>query len=123
MFCPKHSHELALKRIGRYLKNTSSRGMVNNPMRELTIDAYPDADFAGMYGHEKPTDPVCAKSCSQFVIVFAGVPVLWQSKLQTQTALAEVIALSACMKELIPIMDMVQSLAVAVGIPAGDVNM
>ena len=34
MFCPKHSHELALKRIGRYLKNTSSRGMVINPMRE-----------------------------------------------------------------------------------------
>ncbi len=73
------------------------------------IDAYPDADFAGMYGHEKPT--VCAKSCSRFVIVFAGVPVLWQSKLQTQTALstmeAKVIALAACMRELIPIMDMV----------------
>ncbi len=33
------------------------------------------------------------------------------------------IALGACMRELIPIMDMVQSLAVAVGIPAGDVNM
>ncbi len=33
------------------------------------------------------------------------------------------IALGACMKELIPIVDMVQSLAVAVGIPAGDVNM
>jgi hypothetical protein len=31
--------------------------MVINPTRELTIDAYPDADFAGMYGHEKPTDP------------------------------------------------------------------
>ncbi len=36
---------------------------------------------------------------------------------------AEVIALGACMKELIPILDMVQLLAVAVGIPAGDVNM
>ncbi len=52
---------------------------------------------------------------------------LWQSKLQTQTALstmeAEVIALGACMRELIPIMDMVQLLAVAVGIPAGHVNM
>ncbi len=68
MFCPKHSHELALKRIGRYLKNTSSRGMVINPTRELTIDAYPDAVFAGMYGHEKPTDPACAKSCSIFMI-------------------------------------------------------
>jgi hypothetical protein len=80
-----------------------------------------------MYGHEKPTDPACAKSCSGFVIVFAGVLVLWQSTLQTQTALstmeAEVIALGACMKELIPIMDKVQLLAVAVGIPAGDVNM
>jgi hypothetical protein len=55
------------------------------------------------------------------------VPVLWQSKLQTQTALstmeAEVIALGACMKEFILIMNMVQLLAVAVGIPAGDVNM
>jgi hypothetical protein len=127
MIFPKHSHELALKCIGRYLKNTSSRGMVINPTRELTIDAYPDAYLAGMYGHEKPTDPACAKSCSRFVIVFAGVPVLWQSKLQTETAFstmeAEVIALAACMRELIPIMDMVQLLAVAVGIPAGGVNM
>jgi hypothetical protein len=127
MFCPKHSHELALKHIGRYLKNTSSCGMVINPTRELTIDAYPDADFARMYGHEKPTDPACAKSCSGFVIVCTGVPVSWQYKLQTQTALstmeAEMIALGACMRELITIMDMVQLLAVTVGIPAGDVNM
>ena len=61
------------------------------------------------------------------MIVFAGVLVLWQSKLQTQTALStmevEVIALGACMRELIPIMNMVQLLDVAVGIPAGDVNM
>jgi hypothetical protein len=48
MFAPKHSHELALKRIGRYLKNTSERGMVIQPTRELIVDAYPDADFAGM---------------------------------------------------------------------------
>ncbi len=33
------------------------------------------------------------------------------------------IALGACMRELIPIMDMVQSLAVAVKIPAREVNM
>ena len=101
--------------------------MVINPTRELSIGAYPDADFAGMYGHENPTDPACAKSRTGFVIVFAGVPGMWQSKLQTETALstmeAEIIALAACMRELIPIMDMVQSLAVAVGIPAGDVNM
>ena len=71
-------------------------------MRELTIDTYPDADFAGMYGHEKPTYPACARSHSGFVKVFAGVPVLWQSKLQTETALstmeAKVNALAACMR-------------------------
>jgi hypothetical protein len=36
---------------------------------------------------------------------------------------AKVVALGACMKELIPIMNMVQLLAVAVVIPAVDVNM
>jgi len=76
MFAPKQSHELALKRIGRYLKNTSERGMVIQPTRELDVDAYPDADFAGMYGHEKPTDPACAKSRTGFVIMFGGVPIL-----------------------------------------------
>ncbi len=77
-------------------------GLIERVVEALGLD---DADFAGMYGHEKPTDSACAKSHSGFVIVFAGVPVLWQSKLQTQTALstmeAEVIALGACMKELI----------------------
>jgi hypothetical protein len=113
-FFPKHSHELALKRIGRYLKQTSDRGMVMNPSTDIcTIDAYPDADFAGMYGHEKPTDPSCVKSRSGFVITFADVPILWQSKLQTETALstmeAEVIASAACCRELFPIIDMVES--------------
>ena len=74
MFAPKysHSHELALKRIGQYLKNTSERGMVIQPTRKLDLDTYPDADFAGMYGHEKPTDPACAKSCSGFAIFVGG---------------------------------------------------
>ena len=62
MFCPKHLHELALKRIGCYLKQTPNQGMVMNPSSDVcTIDAYPDADFAGMYGHEEHTDPACTR--------------------------------------------------------------
>ncbi len=54
MFCPKHSHEKALKRLGRYLKATRTRGLILNPTSQtLKIDAYPDTDFADMYGHEK----------------------------------------------------------------------
>ncbi len=36
---------------------------------------------------------------------------------------AKIIVLAACMRELIPIVDMVKSLAVAVSLPTGDVNM
>jgi len=108
MFCPKHSHELAPKQIGRYLKQTPYRGMVMNPSSDVCkIDAYPDADFAGMYGHEEHTDPACAKRRIGFIIIFADCPVFWQSKLQTETALstieAKFIALSACCRELFPI--------------------
>ncbi len=87
MFCPKHLHELALKRIGHYLKQTSDHGMVMNPSRNVCkIDAYPDADFAGMYSHEDHTDPACAKSHMGFIITFVECPVFWQLKLQTETA-------------------------------------
>ncbi|KAL7460058.1 hypothetical protein ACHAXS_000525 [Conticribra weissflogii] len=52
MFCPKHLYEIASKRIGQYLKVTREQGLVLDPLKELKIDAYPDADFAGMYGYE-----------------------------------------------------------------------
>ncbi len=91
------------------------------------IDAYPDANFAGMYGHKKQTDPACAKSRTRFIITFAECPVLWQSKLQTETALstikAEVIALSACCRELYQIIDMVSSLTRSINLPIDKTTM
>ncbi len=128
MFCPKHLHELALKCIHNYLNQTSDRGMVMNTSSNVCkIDAYPDADFAGMYSHEDHTDPACAKSCTRFIITFAESTVFWQSKLQTETALstmkAKIIALSACCRELFPIIDMVCSLAVATNLPIGNMTM
>ena len=96
--------------------------MVMNPSSNVCkIDAYPDADFTGMYGHEEHTDPACAKSRIGFIIIFADCPVFWQSKLQTEMALlmmeAKIIALSACCRELFPIMDMVSSVTKSVKIP------
>eukprot|EP00956_Cyclotella_meneghiniana_P040385 scaffold194139_cov44-Cyclotella_meneghiniana.AAC.1 len=74
MFNPRLSHENALKRIGRYLKATRDKGLILNPSGDLKIDAYPDADFAGLYGHEKNNDPACAKSRTGFVITVADCP-------------------------------------------------
>jgi hypothetical protein len=79
MFCPKHFHELVLKRVGHYLKQAFDQGMVMNPSSDVCkIDAYPDTDFAGMYGYEEHTDPACTKSWTGFIITFADCPVLWQ---------------------------------------------
>ncbi len=81
---------------------------MNSSSYVCKIDAYPDTDFAGMYGREEYTDPACAKSWNGFIIAFADCPVLWQSKLQTETALstmeAKIIALPACSRELFPIL-------------------
>ena len=55
IFIPKRSHELALKMLERYLKNTHECGIVLDPNYDIfKLDEYPDADFARMYGHENP---------------------------------------------------------------------
>jgi hypothetical protein len=77
----------------------------------LQIHSYPDADFAGLYGYEKTTDPTSVKSRTGFIITVAKSPVLWLSKLLTETALstmeAEVVALAHSCRELFPMMDIV----------------
>ena len=119
-FCPTARHEQALKRIGRYLKGTMSKGLIMTPLADFSIDCYPDADFAGLYGHEDAQDPHCARSRTGYVILVFGCPVLWKSKLQTEIALstmeAEYVALSEACKDLFPIMDVSKELCVALGI-------
>ena len=127
MFNPKRSHEEAVKRIVRYLKATRDRGMIFDPTEDLALNCYPDADFAGMYGHERSDDPTCVKSRTGYVITFAGCPVVWQSKLQTETALstmeAEIVALAHSCRVLLPLIDIAKQLTKAVGKDLNDANM
>ena len=124
MFNPRLSHEQALKRIGRYLKATRDRGLILRPSSNLKIDAFPDADFAGLYGHEKISNPEVVKSRTGFLINVCDCPVVWISKLQTETALstmeAEIIALAHCCRELFPVMDLVTDLGKSLGLPTED---
>lgn len=100
MFNPWLSHEQALKRIGRYLKATCDKVLILSPSGKLKVDAYLDADFAGLYGYNSNTDPACAKSRSGFLITVSDCPIVWVSKLQTETALStmetEINALGDC---------------------------
>jgi len=116
---PKRSHELALIRIGQYLKGTRDKGLILKPNRNelLKIDCYVDADFCGLYGSEDRTDPTSVKSRTGYVICLAGCPVIWSSKLQESIALstmmAEYYALSTAMREVLPLNDLVKVMAVA----------
>ncbi len=93
----------------------------------LKIDAYPDANFAGMYGYEHHDNPSGVKSWTGYVNNVANCPVMWQSKLQMETALstmeAEIMAISHCARELIPIIQMVEFFGPAVGLPVGCTSM
>ena len=66
----KASYEKSVKRICRYLQGTNGNGLVFNPSKKLVVDCYADADFAGLWGHEYPQDPICAISRTGFVVTF-----------------------------------------------------
>ena len=63
-----------MKRICRYPQGTKDNGLVFNPSKKLVVDCYDDADFAGLWGHEDPQDPICARSRTGFVVTFANCP-------------------------------------------------
>ncbi len=90
---------------------------------------YVDADFAGGYDKEHGEEPASVYSRTGFIIKYAGCPLMWQSKLQTEIALstteAEYIALSYAMRSLLPVQALfqeVQSHGFDLQLPASKVH-
>ena len=50
----KASHEMALKRIFRYLQDTKDNGLVSNPSKKLVVYCYADVDSAVLWVRENP---------------------------------------------------------------------
>ena len=111
---PKQSHASAVKMIVRYLSGTVNRGTIFTPNNSYKIDCYVDADFAGLHGRKDQDNPTSAKSRTGYTLFFCGSPLLWKSKLQTETALstfhAEYVALSAAMRQLIVVQRVLQDM-------------
>jgi hypothetical protein len=107
-----------------YLKARKDEGLILDLSGKLTVDDYPEADFAGLYRYKVVTDPANVKSRMGFLITVSDYPVVWASKLQTETALstmeAEIIALAHCCRELFPVVDIVKELGKVVGLAAED---
>ena len=104
---PMKIHEDAVKRIVRYLIGTIDKGLIFRLQDEIVLEAFADADFAGLWNVEDAQDPTCVKSRTGYLIRLGKVPVIWKSKLQTLIAVstmeAEYVSLSMCMRELIPL--------------------
>jgi hypothetical protein len=114
--CPMRIHEIAIRRICRYLQATSTKGLLLHPtLNHRNLDCFVDADFAGLWTEDTSSELTSVKSRTGYVILFANCPVLWVSKLQTEVALstteAEYIALSQAMRDLIPMRALLTELA------------
>ena len=116
-FCsdPKDSHYEAVIHLAKYLQATKHKGLILDPKSTQSFEAYADADFAGNWN--RPTameDPSTSKSRTGYVVTYCNCPVIWGSKLQTCVSLSttevEYVALSQCLRETIPVMNLIKEL-------------
>ena len=138
---PRKVHEQAVKRIGKYLKGTLYtdengvervqgtifRQTEEDKKKKLQLDLYADADFAGTWNAEEQHDPDTARSRTGYVALLGGLPIIWKSQLQVGTALstaeAEMGALSAGMRALVPLRHIFFEICDNFNIPAKRVSL
>jgi len=111
---PKQEHGKAVEWLCRYLAGTRDKGIIFNPQKDHSFDVYCDASFAGEWDPDETDDPDAARSRSAYVIMYAGCPILWASKLQTLFALSstesEYYSLSTALRQTIPIMELAKEM-------------
>ena len=110
---PKEPHSKAVQQIVRYLAGTQDKGMILRPNGDPMLEVYADAEFGGSWNKETASDdPDTARSRIGYVILYAGVPILWVSKLATEICMsvteAEYIALSESLRSAIPFMQLLK---------------
>ena len=109
---PKLSHERAIIRICHYLLSGPKKGIIFKPNPLLGLQCCVDADFAGGWLQSDADNPQNLMSRAGFVIMYAGYPIFWSSQFQSDFALstteAEYIALSQAVREVIPLMRLIQ---------------
>jgi hypothetical protein len=112
--CPKYEHGKAVKEIGRYLLATKDKGIEVTPTNE-SVEDFADAVFSGNWNHDTASeDRDTARSRTGFLIKYAGMPITWTSRLQTEISLSSTeskyILLSTSLREALPMMKFLQEL-------------
>ena len=99
---PKDSH------VAECFQVTKGRGLVLKPSKDC-------ADFCGLWGSEGTNDPIASKSRTGCIIALAGCSPTQRSTLQQETFLsatmADNVALSTAMRELLPLKRLAETIA------------
>jgi hypothetical protein len=91
---------------------TQDKGLTFKPDHTRGLECFVDAYFSGNWTAVDSNDPENVLSRTGYIIYYAGCPIHWVSKLQTEIALstteAEYIALSQSMRDVIPMMNILE---------------
>ena len=111
---PKLCHKRAVKRICKYLIDTKDKGIIFRPDKTIGIEWHVDADFDKGWKNGEHLNPEAVLSRTGFVISYAGCPIYWRSKLQTDIALtttdSEYMALAMSMRDDLPFLNLMKEI-------------
>ncbi len=112
---PRQSHGKAILYLVCYLKKMCILGLKFKPDPKKGSECYCDTNFSGNWNKAfAAVDPSTAKSQSGWIIFYAGCPISWASKLQSQVALstteAKYIAMSQSLRDVIPVMNLFEEM-------------
>jgi hypothetical protein len=111
---PKMEHGKAVRWIARYLRGTRKKGTIFRPRRDLGLEVYVDADFAGNWDAEDTANRDTARSRHGYFIMYGGCPVVWKSQLQGEICLSttesEYTGLSYALRQAIPIIELLKEM-------------
>ena len=108
------AHEKAIKRMGRYLCHTKKEGIVYNPYTSKGLECYADIDLSGGWSHDVAEDADNVMSRTGMIIMYANCPIYWRSLLHNNISLStaedEYISLSSALREVLPLMTMMEEI-------------
>ena len=109
------SHREAVIYLICHLRKTRDLGLRFKTDLNKGFECYFNADYSGLWNKAfAPVNPSISMSQSGWIIFYAGCPISWASKLQSQVALSttkdEYIAMSPSLRDIIPIMGLLQEM-------------
>ena len=99
----------------QYIKKSCDIGIRFQPDPNKGFECYCNTNFSGLWNKQFACHgPSTVKSRSRWIVFYAGCPIIWASRLQTQVALltteAEYIAMSQSLRDVLPIMVLIQEM-------------